>query len=65
MEQWLGPAEQSASSLTKREAGFAFLAGGSSSVIEWWLRSGMKESPEEIAAFISGFSKSVADGLSG
>lgn len=65
MEQWLGPAEQSACSVAKRAAGFAFLAGGSSSVIEWWLRSGMKESPEEIAAFISEFSKSVADGLSG
>ncbi len=64
MEQWLGPTEQSGCSEIKRDAGFAFLAGGSSSVIEWWLRSGMKESPEVIAGFISRFSESVVEGLS-
>jgi len=64
MEKWLGPAEGTDCSAAKRDASFAFLAGGSSSVIEWWLRSGMRESPEEIATFISALSKSVVDGLS-
>lgn len=64
MEKWLGPTTVSDSAIAKRDAGFTFLAGGSSSVIEWWLRGGMKEPPEEIAALISTLSESVVEGLS-
>lgn len=64
MEQWLGPVPPNTPSPTKRDASFAFLAGGSSSVIEWWLRSGMKEPPEEIAALIVTCSERVVAGLS-
>lgn len=63
LEQWLGPTSQTDWPEAKRDASFAFLAGGSGSVIEWWLRGGMKESPEEIAALIGALSKSVVNGL--
>ncbi|MDE7218666.1 MAG: TetR/AcrR family transcriptional regulator [Oscillospiraceae bacterium] len=64
MEQWLGPVPQNTPAPAKRDAGFAFMAGGSSSVIEWWLRSGMKEPLETVAALIVACSESVAAGLS-
>ncbi len=64
VEQWLGTALKSDCSTVRRDAGFAFLAGGSSSVIEWWLRSGMKEPPEEIAALIIALSEGATAGLS-
>ncbi|MDE7244822.1 MAG: TetR/AcrR family transcriptional regulator [Oscillospiraceae bacterium] len=64
MEQWFGSVSESGGSIAKRDAGFAFLAGGSSSVIEWWLRRGMKEPPEEIAAWVIALSEKVAAGLS-
>lgn len=63
MEQWLGPTSQTDWPEARRDASFAFLAGGSGSVIEWWLRGGMKESPEEIAALICALSESVVNGL--
>ncbi len=64
MEQWLGPAHEGDYSASKRAAAFTFLAGGSSSVIQWWLRGGMREQPEEIASFILTFSERIAEGLS-
>ena len=63
MEQWLGPISGTNQSEVRRNVRFAFLAGGSGSVIEWWLRRGIKESPEEIAALISTLSESVVHGL--
>ena len=65
MEQWHGPVEKSSYSVRRRDAGFAFLAGGSSNVIEWWLCGGMKEAPEEIAFLIRSLSESVIERLSG
>ena len=47
-----------------REASFAFLTGGGGSVIEWWLRSGMKAPPKEIAALIVKCSEIIVAGLS-
>ena len=60
MEQWLGSVQKDDRSLVRRDAGFAFLAGGSSSVIQRWLRDGMRESPEEIAALIIDFCEGIA-----
>lgn len=61
MEQWLGPAQKDDRSMVRRDAGFAFLAGGSSSVIQQWLRDGMRESPDEIAAMIIDFCAGVTE----
>lgn len=47
-----------------RIAGFAFLAGGCSGVIEYWLHSGMQRPSEEIAGLIGKFSKNIVEGLS-
>lgn len=46
-------------SVVRRDAGFAFLAGGSSGVIQRWLRDGMREHSEEIAALIIDFCEGV------
>ena len=64
MEQWLGSIPRSAASPANREASFAFLTGGGGSVIEWWLRSGMKAPPKEIAALIVKCSEIIVAGLS-
>ena len=34
---------------------FAYISGGSGALIEYWLRSGSKERPEEMAEMISGY----------
>ncbi len=39
---------------------FSYMAGGVSGVIEYWLQSGMKESPEIIARTIQAFHSSLA-----
>ena len=61
MEQWLGPVQKDDRSVVRRDAGFAFLAGGSSSVIQRWLRDGMREPPDEIAALIIDFCEGVTE----
>ena len=61
MEQWLGPVQKDDRSVVRRDAGFAFLAGGSSSVIQRWLRDGMREPSEEIAALIINFCEGVTE----
>lgn len=48
-------------SVVRRDAGFAFLAGGSSGVIQRWLRDGMREPPDEIAALIIDFCEGVTE----
>lgn len=65
MEQWLGPVQKDDRSVVRRDAGFAFLAGGSSGVIQRWLRDGMQESPEEIAALIIDFCEGAAGKFAG
>ncbi len=40
---------------------FSYIAGGIGSVIEYWLRSGMKESPETIAEHLQRFTLSVTE----
>ena len=44
---------------------YAFLTGGAGSVIEYWMRGGCKELPEDVAAMIMESSKTLAAGLSG
>lgn len=41
----------------------AFLAGGSSGIIEYWLQSGMKEKPERIAEEILALAEIVQSGM--
>lgn len=62
MNKWPGSSLGSDLSEERRTAGFAFLAGGCGGVIEYWLHSGMKEPPEEIANLIVTLSKNVVDG---
>ena len=62
--QWLGSTPKDGCPAVKRDAGFIFLAGGCSSVIQWWLQNGMEESPEEIADYIISFSQQITKGLS-
>lgn len=61
MEQWLGPVQEDDRFLVRRDAGFAFLAGGSSSVIQRWLQDGMREPPDEIAVLITDFCEGVTE----
>ena len=62
--QWLGSTPESGCPIAKQNASFAFLAGGCSSVIQWWLQNGMQDPPEEIADYIITFSKQITKGLS-
>ena len=57
------PQSGTALSELERNASFAFLAGGSSGIIEYWIHGGMKEAPEEIACQIETLCKALADGL--
>lgn len=59
IRQWLGSTPKDNCSAAKRDAGFTFLAGGCSSVIQWWLQNGMQEPPEEIADYIITFSEQI------
>ncbi len=44
---------------------FSYIAGGVSGVIEYWLRSGMKESPETLAQTIQAFHSSLIQSAAG
>lgn len=48
----------------QKKMGYAFLTGGVSSVIQYWIQSGCKEPPEQIAATIMELSEMIAVGLS-
>ena len=39
---------------------FGYIAGGTSGIIEYWLRSGMKESPADIAKTILKLNSTIA-----
>lgn len=64
MDEYMKYSSESNLSEENRIAGFAFLAGGCSGVLEYWLHSGMKASPEELANMLDTLSKSVAERLS-
>lgn len=40
---------------------FSYIAGGIAGTIEYWLRSGMEESPEVIAEYLQRFTLSVTE----
>lgn len=48
----------------QKEMSYAFLTGGISSIIEWWMQHGCKEPPEQIAATIMELSEIMTTGLS-
>ena len=50
---------------TQKGMSYAFLTGGVGSVIEFWVRGGCKEQPEDVAAMIMELSEIMVAGLAG
>lgn len=49
----------------QRKMSYTYLMGGSAAVIEYWLRSGMEQPPEAVAALLLRLNQSAAAGLAG
>lgn len=47
----------------ERQMLYYFLSHGAGAVLTWWIKNGMKESPEEIADFILGVCSITVDGI--
>lgn len=50
-------------STKERELRYRFLLYGYSGIFDYWIKNGMKESPKDMAAYVSGFRHNLIDNL--
>ena len=60
MEQHMPSVPTQEFSQNKQGMGYAYLVGGAGAVIEFWLRGGCQEKPEEVADLIVGLTEKIS-----